>query len=263
MDFGLEDRVALVTAASKGLGKAAATELAREGAKVVICARTEGPLRAAAAEIEAATGGKVLAVAADVSRAADVTRIVQKTVAHFGRLDVLVTNAGGPPAGYFMELDDDTWQRAFELTLMSTVRLCREAVPHMQKNGWGRIINITSVSAKQPIDNLLLSNTLRAGIVGLAKTLSAQFAGDGITVNNVCPGWTLTDRVAELLDARAAEEGITPEEAEGQIAADIPMGRMARPEELAALIAFLASERARYITGTSIQVDGGYVKGLF
>lgn len=262
MDLGLKDKVALVTAASKGLGKAAALELAREGARVAICARTEGTLRAAAAEIEGATGREVLAVVADVSRADEVERLVQTTVDHFGRLDVLVTNAGGPPAGYFFDLDDEAWHAAVELTLMSTVRLCRAAIPHMRKNGWGRIINMTSVSVKQPIDNLLLSNALRAGVVGLAKTLSNRFAGDGITVNSVCPGWTLTDRVTQLNAVRARELGLSVEKVERQVTANIPLGRMGQPEELAALIAFLASERASYITGTAIQVDGGYVKGL-
>jgi len=263
MDLGLKAKVALVAAASKGLGKAAAIELAREGAAVAICARAEATLRATADEIEGATGSQVLAIVADVSDPNDVERVVQTTVNHFGRLDVLVTNAGGPPSGYFMDLGDDAWHTAVELTLMSTVRLCRAAIPHMQKNAWGRIINVTSVSVKQPIDNLLLSNALRAGVVGLAKTLSNQFARQGITVNCVCPGWTLTDRVAELNAARARELGIAAEKVEQQVTANIPMGRMGRPEELAALIAFLASERAGYITGTAIQVDGGYVKGLF
>ncbi len=263
MDLGLKDKVALVAAASKGLGKAAALELAREGVRLAICARGEGALRATAAEIEQATGGQVLALVADVSLPDDVARLVQTTVDRLGRLDVLVTNAGGPPAGYFLDFDDDVWQAAFELTLLSTVRLCRAAIPHMRQNGWGRIINITSVSVKQPIDNLLLSNALRAGVVGLAKTLSSQFAGEGITVNSVCPGWTLTDRVAELNAARARELGIPAQEIEQQVTANIPMKRMGQPEELAALIAFLASERAGYITGTAIQVDGGYVKGLF
>jgi 3-oxoacyl-[acyl-carrier protein] reductase len=263
MDLGLKAKVALVAAASKGLGQAAALELAREGARVAICARAEAALRATADEIGRATGSQTLAVVADVSDPNDVERVVQTTVNHFGRLDVLVTNAGGPPSGYFMDLGDDAWQAAVELTLMSTVRLCRAAIPHMQKNGWGRIINVTSVSVKQPMDNLLLSNALRAGVVGLAKTLSNQFARQGITVNCVCPGWTLTDRVAELNAARAQELGIPAEKVEQQVTANIPMGRMGRPEELAALIAFLASERAGYITGTAIQVDGGYVKGLF
>jgi 3-oxoacyl-[acyl-carrier protein] reductase len=262
VDLGIKNRVALVTAASKGLGKAAALELASEGANVAICARTKEPLQAAAAGIEKATGSQVLAVVADVSQPDDVERLVQATVDRYGRLDILVTNAGGPPPGYLLDLEDDTWHAAVELTLMSAVRLCRAAIPHMRQQGWGRIVNITSISVKQPIDNLLLSNALRAGVVGLAKTLSNQFAGDGITVNSVCPGYTRTDRVAELNAARARELDIPVEEVERQTTANIPMGRMGRPEELAALIAFLASERAGYITGTAIQVDGGRVKGL-
>jgi 3-oxoacyl-[acyl-carrier protein] reductase len=263
MDLGLRDRVALVTAASKGLGKATAMELAREGARVAICARKEATLRATAKEIEKATGSPALPIVADVGKAEDVERLIQTTVDHFARLDILVTNAGGPPAGYFLDLDDDAWHAAVELTLMSVVRLCRTAVPHMRQNGWGRIVNIASISVKQPIDNLLLSNALRAGVVGLAKTLSNQFAGDGITVNSVCPGYTRTDRVTELNAARAQELGISVKEVERQTTANIPMGRLGEPEELAALIAFLASERAGYITGTAIQADGGYVKGLF
>ncbi len=262
MDLGLRDRVAIVAASSRGLGKACALELAREGAAVVICARDATVLDEAAAGIRAATGAEILAVPADLTDAAQIKHLVDGAAAWKGRIDVLVTNNGGPPAGYFADFDDDAWQRVHELTLMSAVRLIRAVLPTMRARAWGRIINITSVAVKQPIDNLLLSNVYRAGVVGLAKTLSAQLAADGITVNNVAPGYTRTDRVVELARARAAEQGQSVEEILEASSAGFPMRRQGDPAELAALVAFLASERASYITGTTIPVDGGYVKGL-
>jgi 3-oxoacyl-[acyl-carrier protein] reductase len=262
MDLGLKDRVALVAASSKGLGKACAQELAREGARVVICARDPEQLVAAADEIASATGAEVLPVEADLTDHAQIRNLVAQTLDLFGRIDVLVTNNGGPPAGYFDGFDDEAWLQAHQLTLMSAVRLIREVLPAMRAQKWGRIVNITSVSVKQPIDNLLLSNVYRPGVVGLAKTLSAQVAGDGITINNVAPGYTRTDRVLDLARARAADGEQTVEEVLTGTAADVPLGRMGQPDELAALVAFLASERAGYITGATIQVDGGYVRSL-
>jgi 3-oxoacyl-[acyl-carrier protein] reductase len=262
MDLGLKERVAIVAASSRGLGKACAMELAREGARVVICARDYERLQAAAEEIDKATGGQVLPIGTDLTDDAQIRHMADEALRRFGRIDILVTNNGGPPAGYYDDFDDDAWLAAHQLTLMSAVRLIRAVLPAMRAQQWGRIINITSVSVKQPIDNLLLSNVYRPGVTGLAKTLSAQVAAAGITVNNVAPGYTRTDRVLELAEARAAEQGKTVEEVLADTTASYPMQRMGEPEELAALVAFLASERAGYITGTTIPVDGGYVKGL-
>ena len=262
MDLGLENRVALVAASSRGLGKACALELAREGAQVVICARDPARLASTADEIISATGADVFPVEADLTHDALIQHLVDETLARFGRIDVLVTNNGGPPAGYFDDFDDEAWLAAHQLTLLSAVRLIRAVLPAMHARQWGRIINITSVSVKQPIDNLLLSNVYRPGVIGLAKTLSAQLAADGITVNNVAPGYTRTDRVLDLARARAAGGAQTVEAVLADTVASVPMQRMGEPGELAALVAFLASERAGYITGATIQVDGGYVTSL-
>jgi 3-oxoacyl-[acyl-carrier protein] reductase len=262
MDLGLRDRVAVVAASSQGLGKACALELAREGAAVVLCARDEQRLAEAAEEIHGATGAEVVPIQTDLLDAAQIRHLADETLRRFGRIDVLVTNNGGPPAGYFDDFGDEDWLTAYQLTLMSAVRLIRAVLPAMRVQQWGRIINITSVSVKQPLDNLLLSNVYRPGVVGLAKTLATQVAADGITVNNVAPGYTRTERVVELAEKRAADEGKTVEQVLADISASYPMQRMGEPEELAALVTFLASERARFITGTTIQVDGGYFKGL-
>ncbi|MGD8626754.1 MAG: SDR family oxidoreductase [Anaerolineae bacterium] len=262
MDLGLKDRVAIVAASSRGLGKACALELAAAGATVVICGRTAGTLEETAREIGQSTGAEVLGLVTDLTDAAQIRHLAEETARRYGRIDVLVTNNGGPPAGYFDDFDDDDWLAAHELTLLSTIRLIRAVLPAMRAQGWGRIVNITSVSVKQPIDNLLFSNVYRAGVIALAKTLSTQVAAQGITINSVAPGYTRTDRVLDLAEARAEEQSKTVEEVMAETAADFPMERMAEPEELAAMVAFLASERASYITGTTIQVDGGYVKGL-
>ncbi len=258
MDLGLANKIGIVVAASKGLGKAVAFRFAREGMRVAICARDESVLRATAQEISSLTHTEVLPIRADVTRSDDIKNLVAETVKRFGGIDVLVTNAGGPPPGNFFAFDDSAWEQAFYLTFMSVVRLCREAIPHMQKRGAGRIINIASVSVKQPIENLILSNSLRLAVVGLAKSLANELAPWKITVNTVCPGPTQTERMEQLLRASGDIE-----EARRFWTKDIPMGRMGKPEELADLVAFLASENARYITGTVIQVDGGLVKGIF
>jgi len=262
MDLGLKDRVAIVAASSLGLGKACALELAREGAKVVICARDPALLTAAADEIRSATGADLLPIVTDLTDAAQIRHLADVALSRYSRIDVLVTNNGGPAAGYFEDLGDEAWLAAHQLTLMSAVRLIRAVLPAMRAQGWGRIINITSVSVRQPIDNLLFSNVYRPGVVGLAKTLSAQLAAEGITINNVAPGYTRTERVVELFQARATKHGTTVEHELKATSSAIPMQRMGKPEELGALVAFLASERASYITGTTIQMDGGYVRGL-
>ncbi|MGI6368453.1 MAG: SDR family oxidoreductase [Anaerolineae bacterium] len=262
MQLGIENKVALVTAASKGLGKAAALALSAEGARVAIAARGTETLRAAAREIAQATGGTVLPVRADVSVAADLEALVTEVESAWGPVDILVNNAGGPRPGVFTDMQEQDWATAVELNLMSAIRLIGKLLPGMRARRWGRIINITSTAVKQPIPDLILSNTVRSGLVAMSKTLADQVAADGVTVNNVCPGYMDTDRVRALNSAAAQAQGVSVEEVLARTVAAIPAGRIGRPDELAALIAFLASEQAAYITGTTIQVDGGRYRGL-
>jgi 3-oxoacyl-[acyl-carrier protein] reductase len=262
MDLGLKDRVAIVAASSRGLGKACALALAREGATVVICARDAEALAATAGEIQAETGGVVLWLAIDLTDPVQIRHLAEETLRRYGRIDVLVTNNGGPPTGYFADLGDEVWLAAHERTLLSAVRLIRAVLPAMRVQGWGRIINITSVAVKQPMDDLLMSNVYRPGIVALTKTLSAQVAVEGITINNVAPGYTSTERVVDIFNARAQAQGKSVDEVTAEALVSYPMKRMGKPEELAALVTFLASEQAGYITGTTIPVDGGYCRGL-
>lgn len=263
MDLGIKNRVALVAAASRGLGKAIAFELSREGARVVICARDKERLFKTRDEIAAGTGGEVKAFVADVMDRAEVSSLMKKAVEAFGTVDILVSNAGGPPSGTAEDFTLDDYQKALELNLLSTISLCYEVIPMMKKQRWGRIITMTSVSAKQPIDNLILSNTSRAGVLGFSKSLSSQLAPYGITVNSVCPGYTRTERVEELAASFAASGKGTIHDFYRNIEKSIPIGRLAAPEEIANAVSFLASERASYITGIALQVDGGYIKSLF
>lgn len=263
MELGLKDKVVLVTAASQGIGRAVAIGFAREGAKVAICARDEARLALATKDVEQAGGGGVAAIRADVSNAADIDRLIETVAGRFGALHVLVNNAGGPPPGNFDRLGDRDWQTAVDLTLMSAIRLTRAALPHMRRRRWGRIVNISSYSIKQPIDGLMLSNSIRLAVLGWAKTLAKEVAADGILVNTVCPGWTRTDRVESVLAARAKSESKEAAAVEQDIARQIPLGRLGRPEEIADLAVFLGSERASYLTGAAIQVDGGIVSGFY
>ncbi len=262
MNLELHDKVALVTAASKGLGRAVALRLAQEDARIAICARNEGPLRETAAEIEAATGRPVLALPADVADPESADSLVQATVEHFGRIDVLVINAGGPPPGQFLDFTPADWEKATQLTLMSAVRLCYAAAPQMKARGAGSILAVTSITAKQPLPNLILSNSLRLGVTGLVKTLADELAPFGVRVNAICPGWTRTSRVDQLLRDRAVRNDSTPDEEAAKIAAAIPLGRMGTSEEFAAAAAFLVSPAASYVTGVSLLVDGGMYRGV-
>lgn len=263
MDLGLKDRVAIVAASSQGLGKAVAMGLAREGAKLALCARTRATLSATAEEIRKATGAEVYSEPVDVTDYVQVRAFVRETEKRFSRLDICVTNAGGPPAKPFSETTVEDWQNGVNLNLMSTLYFAREVLPLMQQRKWGRLITITSASVKQPIDNLILSNSVRSAVSGLAKTLSNEYAKDNVLVTNVCPGYTLTARLDELSSKLAAAEGVTPQQIHERWALQIPVRRLGQPEEFADLVVFLASERSSYITGVSIAVDGGFVKGIY
>jgi 3-oxoacyl-[acyl-carrier protein] reductase len=262
MDLELTGRVALVTAASKGLGRATATQLAAEGARVVISSRGADQLARTAQEIADATGAQVEHCPADVSDAADLDRLLRETRERLGGVDVLVNNAGGPPPGGFDALDDDAWQQAFELNLLSTVRLFRGVLPHMREQRWGRIVTVASSSIKQPIDNLTLSNTFRVGLLGLAKSVALEVAPDGVLVNTIGPGRIATDRVASLDAGRAEKTGLSVEEVRAQSEKGIPLGRYGTAEEFGKVAAFLASGANTYVTGQNFLVDGGMVRAI-
>jgi 3-oxoacyl-[acyl-carrier protein] reductase len=259
VDLGLNGKVALVAASSKGLGKASALALAREGARVTICARNRAQLDAAAEEIRHEAGGEVLAVAADLATAEGVESVVAATVERFGGVDVLVSNSGGPPLGRLADLTDEDWRQAFELVALGFVRFVRGVVPHMREKRWGRIVAIQSSSVKEPVANIDLSNGIRPGIAGLMKAIMPDLAKDGITVNLVLPGMFLTSRIHPALAERGPEVDRTVAEQLAPLAATIPLGRLGEPIELGDLVAFLASERASYITGAVYQVDGGRI----
>lgn len=263
MDFGLKGKVAAVAASSQGLGYASALELAREGASVAICSRDRGRIDEAARKIGGESGASVFASVVDVSKEADCRRFIDETVGEFGHLDILVTNTGGPAPGALDDIEVAQIRDGFDSTLMSAIIMMKAAVPYMRERGWGRIINILSMTVKQPKVNLLVSNTMRPAILGFAKSISFELAREGITVNNVAPGYTRTERLTELAEHLAGQSGAAVEDVFAGWENTIPARRLGRPEELAAAIAFLASERAAYMTGVTIQVDGGSVMGLF
>lgn len=262
MDLSLVDKIAIVAASSKGIGKAIALGLAKEGTRVTICARGEEALHQAEKEIRTISG-EVLAVKADVTKYDQVKNLVKETVKTFGKPQILVNNAGGPPQAIFQEIDISMWREAVDLNLMSTIYLSREVIPYLIEAKWGRIINMTSVSVKQPIDGLLLSNTVRSGVIGLTKSLANELGKYNITVNAIAPGYTLTARLRDLALKLADDFNRSLEEQLIEMAKDVPLERVGQPEEIANLVVFLASEKASYITGTTTQVDGGLVKGLF
>lgn len=262
MDLGIRHKIAFVAAASRGLGKAAAVSLAKEGVRLAICSRDSRSITAAAEEISGATGVEVLALSGDVSSASDCDRMIRSTLERFGTIDILVNNAGGPPAGGLAVMTDDDWRKGFDLTVMSAVRLSRAVVPLMERQRWGRIITIVSIAAKQPVNDLLISSSIRPGILGLSKILANQYGRDNITVNTVCPGYILTDRQKEIGVSRARTKNITFDDYLLESARNIPAGRLGKPEEVGDLIAFLASQNAAFINGANILIDGGQAQGI-
>lgn len=262
MDLGISNKTAFVAASSQGLGKASALALAKEGVRLAVCSRNGEVLNSAAEEIRTLTGAEVLPIVADVADAIQIESALRKAAEHFGTIDILVNNAGGPPAGPITALTDAEWTKSFELTMMSVVRMSRAVLPYMERQQWGRIITIVSLAAKEPINDLLISSTIRPGILGLSKVLANQYGARGITVNTVCPGYILTQRQQELSLTRSRQHGTTVEEYFGERTKNIPAGRLGRPEELGDVVAFLASERASFINGANIIVDGGQARGI-
>lgn len=254
MDVGLSGTCALVAASTRGLGFAIAHGLAAEGARVAVSGRTQAAAEKAAAEIARATGAECAAFAADVGKDGDPQRLVDRVASRFGALDVLVTNAGGPPAGGFSDVGDPQWLATFEATLMSVVRLVRSALPYLRKSGRGRVINVVGSSVKEPIDGLILSNSVRLAVIGLARTIAREVAAEGITVNNVCPGRIMTQRMTDLYGDEASI---------AKAAQQVPMGRLGTPDEFAAMAVFLAGTQASYVTGQTIVIDGGLTRTTF
>ncbi len=259
MDLGLKNQVALVTAASRGLGKAAAMAFAQEGAKVSICARSDD-LERTADEIETRTGAEVLAVRADVTRPQDIQNLITKTLERFQQVDILIVNAGGPPPGNFLSLTPDDWKAAVDLTLMSAIHLCYAVVPLMLEAGSGSIVTTQSYSVKQPIDNLILSNSLRMAVIGMMKSMANELGPKGIRVNSINPAWTWTERVRQLMEDRVVRNNSTLEEEQAKVTTDVPLGRMGTVEEYGKTIAWLASPAASFIHGHALMFDGGAIK---
>lgn len=262
MDLGLKDRVAIVAASSQGLGKAVAFGLAREGAKLALCSRNREALNAAADAIRAETGADVFTAPVDVTQEDAVRNFVAQTASRFGRIDICVTNAGGPPAKPFDATTTAEWRRAIDLNLLSTLFFAQNVLPRMRARKWGRLITITSLTVKQPVDGLILSNSVRAAVAGLVKSLANEYGAHNVLANNVCPGYTATDRLVDLSSTLAKSAGVAPAEIEKRWTAQIPLGRLADPSEFADTVVYLCSERASYITGQSIAIDGGFAKGL-
>ena len=262
MDLGLKDKVAIVGGASKGLGKACAQVLAQEGANVAICSRSKPDLERAAEEIASNGNSNVMTFAGDLDKLQTIQDLIAATVARFGRLDIMVNNSGGPPLARAATATEEQWETALQRSLLFFARMCREALPHLKQQGGGRIINILASTVYQPIDNLALSGATRMGVVAFAKSLADEVGRDNILVNNVCPGSILSDRMLSNVTSRANELGIPVEEALAQRAASTALGRIGQPEEMANLVAFLASDRSSYITGTTILVDGGLVRSV-
>ena len=263
MDLGLKNKIALITGASRGLGYATAFALAKEGCRVVINGRDEAKVKTAAEKIQRDTGAQAVGLAGDVSQADVPARLVEQTVLMFDGLDILVTNAGGPPPGPFDSFDEEAWQKAVDVSFMSHVRLIRAALPHLRKSKSASVLAVTSWVAKQPMLNLVLSNSVRAATAGLVKSLAMELGKDGIRFNSIMPGWTVTERVQDLMDFRAKNNNTSPEIEAAKVITEIPLGRMARPEEFANVAAFLVSPAASYVHGVAVPVDGGILKGTF
>ncbi|MCZ7601461.1 MAG: SDR family oxidoreductase [Melioribacteraceae bacterium] len=263
MDLGIKNKTALVVAASQGIGKAAAIELIKEGCNVAICSSNKQNLIEAAGDIKIQTGIEPFWIVCDINKLSDINNVVENVKNKFGTIDILVNNCGGPKPGYFDELNSTNWDDAYNQVLMSTVQFTKLVLPEMKKNKWGRIINVTSLSVKQPVDNLILSNSFRSAVTAFAKTISQQYGEFGITVNNIAPGFILTSRLYELAVKRAEKENVSQKEILARMAKSNPVKRLGTPEEMGATIAFLASDRAGYITGVTLQVDGGQIKSTY
>jgi len=262
VDLGLKDRNVIVAAASDGIARAAAEKFAAEGARVAICSRDANKLNAAAARIREHSNAQVLAEPLDVTDAQAVEAFVKHVAEQFGGVDVCVTNAGGPPAKMFLATTTEEWQRALEMNFLSTIHFARAVLPWMQKNHWGRLVAITSMTVRQPVSDLIYSNAVRPAVLGLVKSLSNEFGKDGITVNNVAPGYTATERLKQIIARRSQEAGVNPAEFEARFGAEASLKRIGKPEEIADAIVWLASERASFITGQTLLVDGGWFKGI-